>query len=470
MLIRDIKRLALFVGPFIAFLVIAFRLWDPATSEQFRSHASSFLGRYGAAFQDDAQAPLDEPPPPPPPAVPSKADSSGSWAKYLFGEPKLELPAGDDDDNATHHVLHSLSTLDKKYFAVKFGDEAAFNPNILPHPKHDDTYVIVAQKIKTPDDPLGAFYEIACEATFENGVLQCLDVATRLPISSTKTADATTCKGDLLKLLLMNDGPHDARVLMGPKNPYIIYGSNSAFTCFGMWLQDFRAVWNWDTKKLGKEEFALPTELQRPAPWASIEKNWFVFWDKDGQAYTHYDAVPSRTFAKLNPDGSVGPSLGPFAAEQDEKCLTHYLPKLLKNEDIHQATNSLRVTMCKRADKGCKADESNTFIFTIIQQKRWYSLHGEYEPYAMVFRERTPFEVFAISKKPLWISGRQLRDDNTTDMLYVAGMNWKKRGLNYHGFLDDELFLTFGIDDMRSGGIDILASDLLGGLGLCSGI
>jgi hypothetical protein len=470
MLVRDVKRLALFVVPLLLLLLITYGLWDPETSEQLRSHASAFFGKSAAPEAD--QAPLKQPPPPPPSPPPlappsnphSPATGSGSGGK-------IELPAGEDSD-ATHHQLYSLSTEDRKYFPVKFGNESAFNPNILPHPTRDGTYVIVGQKASTDSDPNGVFFEIACAAAFKDGLLQCLDEAPiRLPIAPTNTSDAEKCKGELLTLLLMNQGPHDARVVYGPEKPYIIYGSNSGFTCFGMWIQDFNTLADWGAGKLGKGDFAEATELQRPVPWSAVEKNWFVFWDKDGQAYAHYDAVPSRSFAQLRPNGSVGPNLGPFAAEQDENCLAHYLPKLPpKNEDIHQATNSLRITMCKRADKDCKVDDTNTFIIAIIQHKTWYNFHGEYEPYAMVFRERSPFEVYAISKKPLWIHGRERRFDNTTDMVYVVGMNWKEKGLNYHGYLDDELFLTFGVDDKRAGAIDILASDLLTGLGLCSDV
>jgi len=465
MLVRDIKRLAFIFGPLVALLLLTYGLWDPETSEQLRSHASTFLNKYKTPTSD--QPPLEEPPSPPPPLAPPSNPHSPASGPH--GGAKLELPPGEDSD-ATHHELFSLSSKDKKYFSVKFGNESAFNPNIIPHPTRDGVYMIVGQKSSTPDDPHGVFFELACDATFEDGELRCVEeVPTRLPIASTNTSDPDKCKGDVLILLLMNQGPHDARILFGPKKPYIIYGSNSAFNCFGMFIQDFRTLVDWEGDNVEQEDFTDATELQRPMPWGAVEKNWFIFWDKDGEAYAHYDAVPMRSFAKLRPNGSVGPNLGPFAAEQDEKCLSHYLPKLPpKNEDIHQATNSLRITMCKRADKDCKADGTNTFIVAIIQHKTWYNFHGEYEPYVMVFRERSPFEVYAISKKPLWIHGRQRLEDNSTDMVYIAGMNWKERGLNYHGYLDDELFLTFGINDKRAGAIDILASDLLTGLALCS--
>ncbi|KAK1756367.1 hypothetical protein QBC47DRAFT_185136 [Echria macrotheca] len=475
MLVRDIKRLALLLGPLVVLLLLSYSFWNSDTDWEVSSHISTFLTSQQPPAQDGAA-----PPSPPAPAIPkpgqeqlpstgdssAKTPSHGSMT-HGHGGTNVDLPKGDTGDG-THIELFSLSTADKKYFSIKFGNLTAFNPNIIPHPTLNDTYIIVGQKT-SEGDPQMVFFEIGCNATFVDGTLQCTEETPNfLPVAATK-ADQDRCEGHL-EVLNMNIGPHDARVLYGPTKPYLMFGSNSQFTCFGMWLQDFPSlVADWETKEVNETDFVTATELQRPQPYGALEKNWFIFWDKDNVAYAHYVSTPSRVFAKLWPNGSVGPNLGPYAAEQDEKCVAAYLPKLPdEHESIHQATNSLRVTMCKRADKTCVADEKNTFIISIIQHKKYYDFHGEYEPYVMVFRERSPFEIYAISKKPLWISGRKRLDGNKTEMLYVASMNWKARGLNYHGYLDDELFLSFGIEDKSSGGIDVLASDLLTGLGLCS--
>lgn len=56
-----------------------------------------------------------------------------------------------------------------------------------------------------------------------------------------------------------------------------------------------------------------------------------------------------------------------------------------------------------------------------------------------------------------------------TEMLYVTSMSWKERGKKYHGFLDDVLFIGFGIEDEVAGGIDIVAGDLFADMGSCLG-
>ena len=46
-------------------------------------------------------------------------------------------------------------------------------------------------------------------------------------------------------------------------------------------------------------------------------------------------------------------------------------------------------------------------------------------------------------------------------------MSWKDPSRLYHGYLDDVLFLGFGIEDSKTGGIDVLASDLLAAIERC---
>lgn len=376
----------------------------------------------------------------------------------------------------THHEIFSVSTRDKKYFLVEFGNRKAINPNIIPHPTLEDTWIIVAQQRRSPEKKTVWSIELACDAVFQNGVLGCIDSPLLLPIAATS---GDNCEGDRAYFNL-NVGPHDARVFYGPKTPYTIYGSNSMFTCFGQWMLDFRLLVDWGFEMFTEEEFRKATELQRPAPYSEVEKNWFVFWDRDEQLYAHYDIAPKRVFAKLGNDGSVGPDLAPFAADSDDKCVESYMPKAAHElESIHQATNSLSITFCKRSDPSCQAKDSNTFIFTIFQQKSFYSFHSIYEPYVMVFQQAAPFEIFAISSKPLWIHGRRMIEDDRssdplhvratkTEMFYVTSMSWKTHGQNYHGYLDDVLLISFGIEDSKSAAIDVLVGDLFVDLHLCS--
>jgi hypothetical protein len=171
------------------------------------------------------------------------------------------------------------------------------------------------------------------------------------------------------------------------------------------------------------------------------------------------------------------------AQPNDKTCLAKFMPDTSDTHlKIHQATNSLSITMCKRSDPGCTPNDDNTFIVTIFHYQTWWDYHAQYYPYVMLFKRNSPFQIHAISRKSLWIHGKPLYTADTdsvlktgdwvppghTELVYVTSMNWKNRGNHYHGFIDDPLFIGFGIEDTRSGGIDILGGDLLQDLGLCA--
>ena len=378
--------------------------------------------------------------------------------------------------SATHFEISSSSTWDHKYFMLDFGDQETMNPNIIPHPFVENTWIVVAQLRQEGQH----FAELSCNAVFENGTLKCNGHAAALPIAPTY---GDKCIGDL-GYIGLNKGPHDARVFYGPHVPLTIYGSNSAFTCFGQWVQDFRMLTEWSYEQLDHEEFLYQTELQRPPPWGTFEKNWFLFWDHEDQAYLHYDVYPRRVFAKVDSSGAIDSDLGTLTAVHDEKCMSKYMPKIGKElESIHQATNSLSITMCRRTDDTCTPDKSNTFIFTIFQHKTYFNFHALYEPYVMIFEQTDPFQLHAISRKPFWIRGRRGKDSPegmsvTTseapdavapneEMFYVTSVSWKNAGQKYHGYLDDVLFVAFGIEDEQSAAIDVIAEDLMQDLGTC---
>lgn len=380
--------------------------------------------------------------------------------------------------SSTHHELFSQSTADGRYFFVSFGEKRAMNPNIIPHSTKVGVWFIVAQHYKTPQQNWAWFTELVCEATFQAGDLKCLDHPMILPIASTSSPH---CSGDI-DFYDAGIGPHDARVFHGPDRPYIIYGSQSQYSCFGLWMQDFRRLVDWSHDYEPVYAFRHATDMQRPAPYGTVEKNWFVFWDLDGQIYAHYDIYPQRAFARLSLDGSIAEDLTHLSGEVDSQCMKRMMgPDLATTHGkFHQATNSLSITMCVKADPECKPSAGNTFVVTIFQKKVEINLHSVYEPYVMLFKQASPFSTHAFSTKPIWIHGRRAPGEHKTydenihapieqsEMLYVTSMSWKDSSRRYHGYLDDIVFLAFGIEDSQAGAIDVLASDLLAGVEQCS--
>ncbi|KAI6450818.1 hypothetical protein MCOR22_001723 [Pyricularia oryzae] len=421
----------------------------------------------------------------------------------------------------THVVVSSSGALDpvgapkapgaglkeakRPFTRLVFGGRSAINPNVLPHPTKRDTYVMVAQEHPPPPDSFGRFTELTCDAAVNRrGELACVTFPVALAIEPTKTR-GNACDDPArpaLELLQINQGPHDARVFLGPRGgvPLVSYGSNSGFTCFGQWIQDFRLVSCWGEQQqqqlddaddaqtgvapvdktitMAGELFARGTEMQRPLGdgYSPVEKNFFVFWDRDGAMHAHHAMHPRRVLGRLNADGSVGRDLGPDTAAADGACMGRHLPALERvsflsgpgdeDDSVHQSTNSLAVTMCRRGEAGCEPSAGNTFIATVVQHKRYRGFRSSYEAYVVLFRQEAPFALHAVSRRPLWITGRR-RAPERTEMFYITSLNWMRPGQGYHGYLDDVILAGFGIEDARPAVLDVRAEDLFQDMGLC---
>ncbi|KAF2162219.1 hypothetical protein M409DRAFT_69156 [Zasmidium cellare ATCC 36951] len=387
-----------------------------------------------------------------------------------------QFAASNENMKIEHIELRSQMTKDGKWFTTDFVTQNAYNPGFLPHPYKPETWVMFAQRDKSKDGDDIWNSELVCEAVYHEGsqTMKCIDPPIILPIASTFS--------DLCV------GPHDARVFNGPNAPYIIYGSQGpAGSCLGQYIHDLRRLtpflYNESSGSIThpNEAFFWPTDLHRPPPVGGVEKNWFAFWDMDDDMYLHYDVKPTkRSFAKVNTsDGSVGDDLAPLATT-DDQCMKDLMPAYHHNdrEWIHQATNSLSITLCKRADPTCHPTPDNTFIMLLFQTKTFY-MHGVYYPYIMLFKRTAPFQIHGISAKPFWYSGRGRMNEfwrwstwkpkDQTQMVFTTQMSWVGQGNMYHGFLDDRVILAFGIEDKHGGGLDVVAGDLLQGMRFCGG-
>lgn len=385
-------------------------------------------------------------------------------------------------DTDKYNELFSITRPDRKFYPIIMGRNS-YNPNVINHPTNADSYIVVAQYEHYNQTDIEPIEELLCVAKFRDGELHCTSATIAIPAEKSIIGK---CE-DGLGYMNFRFGPRDARVFYGPENPYIIYGSQGRLACLSMWSQDFRMLTadlniHWPETE-GWYENA--TELHRPPPYGGFEKNFFFFYDWDNRTYVHNDLYPSRVFAEIDATGTVGEDLAPKST-MDGQCLDKYLPKVDKTYDvegIHQATNSLSVTLCKRADPDCIPNDKNTYIMHIFQHKAFYDAHAIYEPYVILFRRSFPFAFYGIGQKPLWITGRDRFTSKThsvewevkgwdyptdaTELFYVTSMSWKEHGMRYHGYMDDVMLLNFGIEDSSSGTIDFRAEDLLQDLEIC---
>jgi hypothetical protein len=389
--------------------------------------------------------------------------------------------------DAPRREVKSKLKSDGTYWKVDMRSYRGINPNVIPDPKYDDRYLIVAQQHQDTHENIVWHTEITCRAKFEtNGDLKCVQEPMVLPIAMTRT---DKCEGTDFPFITMNIGPHDARLFNGPDRPYVMWGAQSKYVCFGQWLQDYRPLVDWMANYTyasmpKNNDFEMATDLQRPPPYGQVEKNWFMFWDLDNVPYLHYHVYPRRIFARLHLDGSVGPDLAPVAYESDDKCWAKHIElapvqDIQADDHLHQATNSLRIVMCKKNDKDCFPREDNTLLMTIFQHKVSRMFHAMYDPYVMLWEPKPPFRLKGMSKVPFWIHGRS---DNITkpahdidlhaiadqsEQFYITSFNWKEVGRMYQGYLDDDVLIGFGIEDHQAAGIDVEMSELLGDYFTC---
>jgi len=412
-------------------------------------------------------------------------DDADEFLPFYYSNPdihELKLPPLSE----SHYVVESLSGPDGSFTDIDFLGRHGMNPNIIPHDAFEDKWVIVAQSHALWQGIASGFCaEMTCLASFVDGQLVCEYHATTLPIATTISDNCAGEHVNMTGVLGLSIGPHDARVFMGPENPFIIYGSQSQHhgVCFGQWIQDFRFLVEWGPFLQPRVPFGFPTDIQRPAPVRPIEKNYFIFWSADNVMYVHYDLEPRRVFAEVGLDGLAGKNLARHSRVSDQQCWSRFRQSSPWANGTHQGTNSLSVTLCRRADLACVPDDENTFIMHIFQKKLAFSHHQFYLPYVLLFRRTPPFAFYAITKKPFWLKGQRPAGEaipeeerewywgapnkDEHEMIYITSFNWKKRGNRYHGFLDDELFLSFGREDTFMSVMDTTPERLIGELMFC---
>ena len=240
------------------------------------------------------------------------------------------------------------------------------------------------------------------------------------------------------------------------------------------------------------------TELTRnPAhDRSAIEKNWMLFFP-GADSFIQYEISPKggRSLAKLVGNGVTTQNL---TDPSEQSCFRDNDDSLVREKQLgggwHQATNSLRLVLCRRTDKICFPTADNSVFFAIIHRKRINSfrLPLRYERYIMVWSAAPPYGMLGISQYPLLFAnetanGYSARENWVDDPIagaedrplfakftYTGSITWAwRRGeessqLNT-GYLDDEILLGIGIDDVGRGFTMVKAQDMIQCLRACPG-
>lgn len=219
----------------------------------------------------------------------------------------------------------------------------------------------------------------------------------------------------------------------------------------------------------------IPTPGEEKDPRYQREKNWAPVQppfraDKDELFFM---VEPSQLFQFTDKDGVVDSVIdeedqrsavdGPYPLHSDEgeepwrsKHQTCLHDVMLSDAHVHQSTPMLSVTLCDRG--ACKPSPNNTVLIGMVQRR--YDFPTWYDRRIATYSSVAPYKMLSVSKK-LTYHG----ETESGTYAWTGSMVYYTHHRHFpppnHGFLDDEIWLSFGIKDADGGWIDVQARDLI---------
>lgn len=154
MLARELRRLLPILGPAVILIFIIAKLYD---------NSVVLLPSIKGLSSKDSSTELQE----------------SETSPNHVGHPIAGYTKG------AYREIFSVSTSDKKYFKIEFQPHRGINPNAVPHPTLENTWILVAQRDDNSIKNSVWFAELYCNAVFKDGALSCIDPPFILPIGRT---------------------------------------------------------------------------------------------------------------------------------------------------------------------------------------------------------------------------------------------------------------------------------------------
>ena len=288
-------------------------------------------------------------------------------------------------------------------------------------------------------------------------------------------------------------GPEDMKLFWTRRRePLLIFTHqvNDPILCEGMYLIDARAaipeldrILNGLVDHMPAIRFEQPTLLRREAPKGEEddaqyqrEKNWApvqpLFNDEDellfmvqpGNLFEWKSAKEPVEQVDMTEESAVEAPYPPGTSWKDtwhskHKTCIHDIWRTDKH--IHQSTPMLVLTLCNRGE--CRPTPENTVMIGMVQRRVNKSDGYPYTWYdhrIAVYEAAWPYRMMSASRM-LTYHGEVHGDYTWTgSMTYHVDSDQLPRDRS-HGFLDDEIWLGFGIKDRNAGWLDVRASDLV---------
>lgn len=414
-------------------------------------------------------------------------------------------------DNDDYQILASIRNSRGYYNKVdlKSSEYKIMNPTLLELPKSDKIkhdFLVIARTTHVETTVKDKTYKLARQVAMfanlsftRNGrpIIKVDDSWSRLLLED--YGDPTHhCKKqpDMDKYI----GPEDMKLYWTAKGePLLIFTHqvNDEVRCQGQFIVDARAAVpelnelldNGTASNLPAIRFHEPVELRRlPPPGQENdsryqrEKNWapaqspFSPDNKD----LMFMVEPSRLFRYQDLGGIVE---SVTEDEDQESAVEAPYPAHIKEEDtwrsehhtcihdvmlsdphVHQSTPMLSLTLCDRGT--CTPSANNTVLIGMVQRR--YDHPTWYDRRIATYSAAPPYNMLSVSKK-LSYHG----EVETGTYAWTGSMVYFTHHRHFpppnHGFLDDEIWLSFGIKDADGGWIDIRARELVAEHYMCEG-
>lgn len=277
-------------------------------------------------------------------------------------------------------------------------------------------------------------------------------------------------------------GPEDMKLFWTREGaPLLIFTMqvNDSNRCQGMSLVDARASVPELATAIGDHawqmppiQFKQPTGLRRQAS-AEREKNWAPFqspFSKDNDE-PFLMVEPGRVFRWTTTSEPVEhiivesePAVeAPYSLRATEKTCVQ---DIMMTDNVHQSTPILALTLCDRGK--CKPHDNNTVLIGMVHRRHDIPIYPftRYERRTVVYAATPPYKMMSVSKKLIYHGEMNGGFIWTGSMVYVLNSTGVLHDRS-HGFLDDEIWLSFGVDDSAPGWLDIEARDLVRDHYLC---
>lgn len=412
--------------------------------------------------------------------------------------------------NSDYTIVSSIRNSRGYYNKVDAGaiEYRIMNPTLLELPKHDKIkhdFLVIARTTHIDTEIKDKKYKLARQVAFFANVE--LTRNDRPIIKADKWArtiveDVASPRHHCQRQPDMDKyiGPEDMKLFWTRTGePLLIFTQqiDDEIRCQGQFIIDARAavpelqqLLDAAGVELPKIRFPEPEGVRRRPvlgeenhPRYQREKNWAPVQSpfKDDKEELLFMVEPSQLYQYTDDNGVVRPIIEeedqhsaveapyPLTLEEGKETWRSELQTcihdvFLTDAHVHQSTPMLSLTLCNRGK--CKPSEDNTVLVGMVQRR--YDRPTWYDRRIVLYSSKAPYKMLSVSKKLSYQGETEAGTYAWTgSMVYYT--HHKHFPPPNHGFLDDEIWLSFGIKDSDGGWIDVRAKELTNEHYMCEG-